>query len=486
MYKKYEKAGSIFCGLLMCISLVLLMVVGFYNHATGDDYYYAAVTRHVFAETGSLWQTFLAAAQGVAEKYMDWQGTYSGMFLMYLPPNVFGEECYKLVTTVLLLIYTACVFYFWKPLCCKLLQGSKAMWCMVSAVFVLLTVQTVPFIGESFFWYNGSMYYTGFFAVTLFFFGLMSRYLLGQDGRKESRQPFRVAGMALLAIFLAGGNYVSLLPTIIITVTIAAVLFYKRSPKAKWIALVALFLILGLIVSAAAPGNQVRQETSWGISAPKAIAKSLLQGLSYLGAWLNLWWLLAATVLTPVFWNSYKHLEFRFRYPVIVLGYAYGVFCSMSCPTFYAMNSTGPARALAIVYYGFMLFTIAGYYYGLGYVHRVLTERKKTMAEDRVCMGCLGISAMLLVVLAITGNLTQCNSVTAVKLLQSGEAAAYEAEFQERLLVLYDETVQDVVFEPYRNQPAMLFVGDFTGDVENVNNIRIAEYFKKNSIRVDY
>lgn len=55
------------------------------------------------------------------------------------------------------------------------------------------------------YWYNGSMYYTGFFAVTLFFLGTLLRYLY--NGKKILMLP-----LLLFAIFLGGGNYVSLLP----------------------------------------------------------------------------------------------------------------------------------------------------------------------------------------------------------------------------------------------------------------------------------
>ena len=178
MYERYEKTGSYILMGMMVVSLLVLMYLGFYNHPTGDDYYYAVTTKRALEETGSVWQMLAAAAQGVADQYVCWQGTYSAMFIMHLPPNVFAENGYKLVTVLILSLYTAAVFYLFKPVLCDVLKGSKYMWCAVSAIFVLLTIQTVPFKGESFFWYNDSMYYTGYFAITLFFFGVLCRYLI--------------------------------------------------------------------------------------------------------------------------------------------------------------------------------------------------------------------------------------------------------------------------------------------------------------------
>lgn len=489
MYKRYEKICSYGLMALMVVSLLILMYLGLYNHPTGDDYYYAVATRQTLEDTGNIFCVLWTAVLGVAKQYELWQGTYSAMFFMHLPPNLFGENAYKLVTTVILSLYTGGVFYLFRPFCCGLLKGSKDMWMALSAAFVLLTIQTVPFKGESFFWYNGSMYYTGYLAITFFFFGAMVRYLF--SGRK-----YYLPILMFLAVLLAGGNYVSLLPAILATAAVGDGLFRKHSPKAGWIALVLALMLGGLLISALAPGNQVRGEGSVGsMPAVKAIALSLWQSVSYMEAWINRWWLLAALVITPFFWNSYKRISFSFPRPFWVVGFVHGVFCSMSCPTFYAQGSTGPARVMAIVYYGFMLSVFINYYYLLGYFFRWceghLEWKKQHVKQERGFMGCApgllaaGMGVILLVMQIYSGELTQCSSALAIQALAGGEAYAYEQEYRERLAVLKDENVRDVVFVPYEHQPLMLYVGDFTPDETNVNNVEIAKYFHKDSIKVE-
>ena len=490
MYERYEKISCYILMGLMFGSLFVLMWLGLYNHPTGDDYYYAVTTSHALRETGSIWQVLKAALKGVSDQYFIWQGTYSAMFLMHLPPHLFGEAGYKLVTIIILSLYTGGVFYLFKPILTSLAKGSKYMWCAVSALFVLLTVQTVPFKGESFFWYNGSMYYTGYLAVTFFFFGVMCRYLL--SGRK-----YDLPVLMVLAVFLAGGNYVSLLPAILMTAVVGDGLIRRRSPKAKWIAVIMFLMLLGLIVSALAPGNRVRGEGSVGnMPAVKAILLSLWQSVSYLEAWLNRWWIMAAMILTPFFWRSYERIAFKFPMPLLVVGFIHGVFCSMSCPTFYAQGSTGPGRVMAIVYYGFMLSTLANYYYLLGYLHRWWREsvvRKEISDKDMGPIGrrapvflAAGVWFFLLGAQIYSGEMAQCSSLQAGRILISGEAKAYEQEYRDRLVVLQDDTIKDVVFKPYSSQPAMIYVGDFTDDVNNPNNVQIAKYFRKDSIKVNY
>lgn len=121
----------------------------------------------------------------------------------------------------------------------------------------MLTIQTVDFAGKSFFWYNGSMYYTGFFSVTLVFLGVVSRYFY--DGKK-----YRIPIMLLLAVFLGGGNYVSLLPAIISSVTITIVSFFVCPKQSKYIGMVTLILVAGLMISAVAPGKHEERGSIMG------------------------------------------------------------------------------------------------------------------------------------------------------------------------------------------------------------------------------
>lgn len=489
MYTRFEKAAGYLSLILLVVSLLPVIWLGRYNHPTGDDYYYGAAAKQVLEETGSLLDTVRTAAAGVAYEYENWQGTYSAMFLMYLPPNLFGDWAYRLFPGIMLLTFTGGIFYLLKPAFCHWMQCSRFLWILCSCVTAMLAIQTVPSPGESFYWYNGSMYYTGYLTATLFFFGWIERWLI--------TSKIRYFFYALpTAVFLAGGNYVSLLPSVLLLVTLAGILFIRRSRHSAGLTVIICLLLAGFAVSACAPGNRIRQSGMWQIPAWKAILKSLRQGIFYLHAWINIWWLAACALLTPVFWRTYRNISFCFRYPLIVLGYLYGIFCSMSCPTFYTMNSTGPARVIAIVYYAFILFTLAGYYYLLGYLYRRLEHRKNRQIPCKRRFGhippvirhslCPGICFLLLLIQCAAGDASDCTVSKAVRLLANGDAAAYEQEYQMRLEILADNTIRDAVFSPYRHQPDMLYVGDFTEDPLDPTNVRVAQYFNKNSVIVDY
>lgn len=501
----YEKTLAGILLLLMMFSLFPIIYLGKYNHPTGDDYYYGVETYHEWQESGNVFNVLQKAAQGAALEYRQWQGTYSAMFLMYLPPNIWGDSAYHMVTAAILLLLTFSIFYFLKPIINNYFKGSVPMWLAVSALSVLLCVETVPSQGETFFWYNGAMYYTGFFSVSLVFLGIFLRLLYDLNSYDSNcvnhantfhalnnSNKVRFVLLLILAVFLSGGNYISLLPLMIImTLFTLFYIFKKKKNPALCSGIILLILIGAFAVNALAPGNSVRQSGMWKIPAWKAILKSLFQGVKYLCAWIDLWWLSAAVCLSPIFMKHYRKTDFEYRFPLLVTAIIYGIFCSMSCPLFYTMNSTGPARAVAIVYYAFILSTLFIYYYLLGSLYRYICRKDLiTKFHGKSLIGIKIFMAVILVgILAlqtVNGALMKTTTVKAVILISNGEAKAYDEEYQKRMLIFKDPSILNVELTPYIHQPDMLYVGDFSGDTEDPTNQKVAEYFNKESVFVHY
>ena len=104
--KKYTKIISYIALIALILSLIPLMVMGFYTHPVGDYYYYAKEAIFAFRQSGNFLSVIPAAIKGTIDQYMIWQGTYSAMFLMHLPPQLFGEIFYKIYPSVILLFLT--------------------------------------------------------------------------------------------------------------------------------------------------------------------------------------------------------------------------------------------------------------------------------------------------------------------------------------------------------------------------------------------
>ena len=492
MQKSYKRIGAVCLWALLVLSLLPIVILGFYNHPTGDDYYYGAEAHRAFVENGSAASGTVAAVtaaiKGVAHDYQNWQGTYSAMFLMRLQPTVFGESGYHWVTAVIVLLLVSGIFYLLKVLLEEVLGVDRADRRLISGVLALLAVQTVPTASESLYWYNGSMYYTGYLAVTLWFWGFLIR-AIRKNEKKRFRKIVDVAVSILLAGFLAGGNYISLLPCMILLVLLETVLIWRKEKSAAMtVGLATLAMLVGFGINALAPGNAVRQSGMWQIPAWKAVAKALVQGLRYMRAWIGLWWIGAALLLTPVFLRMYRKITFSFPYPLVVAGLLYGVFCSMSCPVFYTMNSTGPARVVAICYYGFVLFGFAAYWYVLGYVYRKVSARRTAEARERKQKTAewvmIGAACLLFAAQSVNGSLAQCTAGKALASLLSGEAAGYQAEYEARLALLEEEASEVVVLAPFVNRPSLLYVGDLSQDPQEPTNVKVALFYGKKSVSV--
>ena len=483
MYTKREKVVAYFIVALTILSLLPVMYLGRYNYPTGDDYVYGAETVHIWEETDSLAAVLAEAGRGTVDQYFNWQGTYAAIFLMFLSPNIFGFTAYRFVTPIMILLLVSSIFYLLKQIICGLLKAPRELWLVTASLVSFISVHTVPFPGESFFWYVGAMYYTGFYALALFLIGIMLRYLI-------SPRKYHLPLLLFMAVVVGGGTFLALLAAVLVFALLTAGLFLKKSKDAVVSAGVTIVLVVCLLFSITAPGNSVHSNEMWRISAPKAIIKSLLQGVRYLFAWINAWWIITVAIVTPFLWKALKYIQFRFSYPVIFIGLAYGVFCSMSCPTFYTMNSTGPARAVDIVYYAFILFTFGSYGYLLGYLHRLAEEKGllEKLMQWRFQMKYAVVTIVLILFGAqiISGGASELTVGKAVNLLVSGEVQAYHEEYQDRLRVLEDPTITEVVFKPFKHQPDMVYVGDMGPNVEDLTNQKVARYFDKVSVRVEW
>lgn len=495
-FNKYEKYASWFFFVLMLLCLIPMAILGFYNHPLGDDFYYGSIVSTVWQETGNIFQVLKTAFTETIAQYNRWQGTYSAMFLMHLSPNIWGDFFYKLYPTVLLTCFVGGTFYFTHTIVCHVLKASKNLWILITSLLVLTFTQQVPLCGETFYWYNGSMYYTGFLACTFVFWGLLIKSI-------SKPTIWRTVILSLLAIFLAGGNYISLLPTMIMLMLL--ILYYaylvvirKSSPKKILISLciIAFFLFGGFLISAAAPGNAIRQATSTQISPMKAILKAIYQNSRYCIYWNGIWSLLFFIFVTPAYLRIINKCTWKFRYPVIVCGLIFGIYCSTSCPPFYAQNNGGAARVFCLVYYLMILALAMIYFYVLGAFYRLL-ESKKTwklaaaspLKKMLLLQSSLVIAfLLLLLVRPWSESYVKPHAVTALQVLSNGEAAYYEEQYQARLAILEDDSILDVTFAPYDVPDTLvnyLYLGDISTDATNHVNKNMATLYGKNSIRIE-
>lgn len=476
-----RKSLSALCLVVLVFSLLPLLYVSQYNHPTGDDILYGIDAHLVWQDTHSLPRVIGSALQGVAHDYRTWQGTYAALFLMRLQPTVFSEKLYFLTPFLVIGLLLGGYWYLLCQIRRYILPLERYEQLGLWSVLMILSLQWVVSPKEAFYWYNGSIYYSGFYGITMLLFGLLCKYVF-------TRRKTVLAGIFFLEFLIGGSNYLTLLWTMLVLLMLTAWCWLRKRPERLALSCAALFQIACFAVSAVAPGNAVRQATTSGLPAIKTILFSLGQGTAYLSAWLNGWWILGAMLLLLFVMPAIRKINFRFPHPFLVTAFLYGMFCTLSCPTFYAQSNTGPARVLNVIYYGFILTSYISLLYLAGWVynkHRNLWEQLPILYPVYCQLLIMGI--ILQVCIGLNDDTIRfSSSIQAMQDIVSGTAAAYDQEYHNRLQLLEGSEASDIVLRPYQNQPLTVYVGDYGAYTDQDSNQALARWYRHNSVVVDY
>ncbi|MDR1465599.1 MAG: DUF6056 family protein [Oscillospiraceae bacterium] len=421
-----------------------------------------------------------AAVRQAMVSWHDWQGSLGSIFLFSLQPAAFGERLYALTPWIMLAVLLLPTFYFVQG-GVRRLSGKwyHTLICAVPALF--LSVQYPVAAVSSFFWWNGSVYYTFFYGLMLWLLGLCLRLWGGEGGK--IRFLLRLVPALLLVVAVGWGNYPTALLTVLLLGLGAGAAWGTKKPKRLSVAFTVLFglAVAALLVSALAPGNQVRQ-VDYNPDHPGpivAILRSPLTAGMDLARWTDTKTLLAICLPLPLLAPLLKKCAWDFRRPLLVTLGSFLLFAAQNTPTLYAYGESGPQRLRNIVYYSFFLFFLGNAAYWLGWWQR-RTER----AEGRDAWRPL-LSGSLAVLFAAVCGLGFARDTTAAQCVVDiywGRAQQYLAEQQEREELLLAPGEENVVLEPFSDRPISLYLGDITMLPGDWTNHGMARFYEKESV----
>ena len=176
MNKKQLKIVTGVAIAVLIVSIIPVFWIGQYLHPFSDDYVFGAETYKIWNATHSISACIQGAWNVAVNMYHIWQGTYSACFLMALQPGAFGA--YWIVPILLassLIMSTYALLYL---IMRKLLHTTRIEFLLVSSVFSLINLQFVYSAYDAFYWYNGAMYYTLYFSMSLCLASLLIAYHL--------------------------------------------------------------------------------------------------------------------------------------------------------------------------------------------------------------------------------------------------------------------------------------------------------------------
>lgn len=480
-----EKAVALLVVAAVALMLVPMLVVARYNVPCADDYHYGASTYHTWQATHSLAAVLRAAGEKVAERYANWQGTYSAIFLMALQPAVFGNGFYALVPFLTLGMLAAGTCFFCLSLFAKLLGASRWQALVLALVWLDIDTQLLPSAVQGFYWYNGAIFYTFFFGVQLFYFGLLARYVAARHASRRRSAAF-LTGLCALGLFLGGGNLVTAFGTLLVLVCVLCLLAIMKSRQWRALLLPLAFLLAGFLVNVCAPGNSVRQQSMGDpLPAPLAVLRAVQEAVLQFDKNLTLPILLALVFLLPVLWNAAANAHLSFRWPLLFFVFTFGLYAAQFCPTWYALKQAGPARLLDIIFYSAFFWMAVNLFYFLGWLQRRLWAENGAVPQGRYTIGFVAVTAALLAVSCFAmRDMLNFTSIQALNALRTGQAQQYHAEFEARVEILEDTTQPDAVLQPYSVRPRVLYFDDATSDAADWRNGAIAYYYGKHSVIV--
>lgn len=481
---------------LYALSLVPILILEKYNFPCADDLGYSIYTRLAWVDTHSIAAVLLAACRKVAEIWQNWQGTYTSVFMMALQPGIFGDGYYWAATWLLVGVISLAGYYLFGVIFHKCLGCEKRLAIAAASVYLLVAVQCMVDKTQGLFWYNGAVHYILPQAALFLLTGIVLKLAM-----ENAHQRRYMCGGIFLIIYIGGGNLVTGLECGIwlFTAAVLAAVGKKElanAEKRKFL-LKRLFLFLAVWavffgINVIAPGNWNRQEEF--INRPGVI-RSVLQSFYYCLDFVFTQWqdwtiLMFILLMLPFVVKAVQNYQGKFRFPcpLLVPAYSFCLLASMFTPSVYASGEPGAGRIYNIIYLTHLLFILINMLYLYGWYWKKYGKKYgKKRAEEKdvhIYQAAVFLGAAFCFLITAGVNMDSFTSTSALASLVTKEAQEYRRQQEKRLEVLLDDAVSDAELEEFTVKPYLLFYEDIEQDTENWKNIRMRDYYRKNTVRL--
>ena len=467
---------------LLALSLIPILMLGRYDWPSADDYSYALRTHEAIVQG----QCPLAASlKHIAEYYKGWQGTFSAILLMTFTPLTVSPFLYWLTPVVMLASLCLGTFKLSDTLARRALGGTWRQTVFLAVPILLLSIQFVASPKDTFYWWNGAVYYTFTYGISLL---LMERMVALKLAVTRRQVLWAVIPGTLAALMVGGSNYVSALLSTLLCGLFLLWFLWKDRTKVLPALLPTAVLCAGFLISVVAPGNGVRQASvAPPISPVDAVMESILKAWEDCLDWPNWPILLVFLLMIPLLWSLTERIAFRFPLPLVFSAFSFLLFAAQNAPHFYALGVSGPERLRSIVFYSFFWLVAVNLWYWLGWVRRAVLPR---LAEGEALAGRLWLAVPVVLVLLAATTVgfhywDESTSGRAAAALADGSAEYYWRQQVDRLAVFQDPSISDVRLEPLDvpcNLRPLIYNGDAPPDPQNWVNRALANFYHKHTV----
>ena len=478
------KQLSIFFTVIYILSIVPMLIMGFYDFPSADDFSMALQPHQCFVQTGNVFLTIGAAFAKALKIYLEYEGYFFSALLTCLCPGVYGEQFYVLTPFIVLGMLTFGVCYFFRALFVKVFKADKYLSNAVSMITLIMMIQFMKESAdraEAFYWYSGAINYTFTFGMAFFWLGLLIRCVYDEDEKKRRRM---FVWACIWGFCLGGANYMTALELAICSsLLIVMILLSKKNivklynaddrmtKSFRLLFIPAVINIIGFGFSCFAPGIKFRKaEVTDSYPPLKAVLISLYSTFNVIIDEMMRWeTIVFLLLLVLVFWKMAKNITYRFRHPFVFTVFAYGMISSNVTPVYYATANLDSGRVRALPWMEFVILAVLSVFYVTVWARQYLEENKGLKADDNDSVFSWASSALVATFLLLfvfgsalcsATNYHYYSATSCLYELVSGNAAGYKAENKERLALLNDPSTEEVVLKEHAYNPEILIYQD--------------------------
>ncbi len=487
-----EKTIHTFAGvwlILFLLSILPLLVIGWYDVPAADDYSMGLQAGVAFRQTNNPIITIIAAIEKTKLLYKSWNGNYTSALLAALPPHTWGEQFYRITPilslTMLCMGTVVLIFTIFKTI----LKQDRSVTFIVSTITLFMSIQCIPKTEmrvELLYWYSGAVNYTVMYGVGLLWLAVMLRLFYSTDNGLKPHVSHVIAA-SFLGIIAGGANYMTAL-TLAVLAMLGIILRIVKSKRLSRAIIPCVFLLIGFTVSCLAPGNRIRGQA---VEYKGEILGTIINAMSdtvliCINDWTGIMVIFLLLMLVPFFWMTAGKTKYMFRYPALFVLFAFCLTSVNIMPPLYATGSIGSGRIMGLLWLQYILLLVLTEGYCIGWLRRLIETDLMSNISPVCCLRnyIIALSAFTLIAMTLftLANPSYFTYSQAVVELSDGCPKKYAVQFNSRLKELYDPEKTKIIFTEYESIPSLIYFSDITEDADDWTNRAMANYYGKESI----
>ena len=428
---------------LMLLSVIPYLAIGFFAHPIADDYGLAHEVR-----TRGFWEAH-------THWYNNWTGRWLGMDVtsFFVMVTDISPSWYWIVPWFMFMGTFVSFYLLLYALGTRYLPKTTLLW--GSLGLTLIYTARVPTIAEGYYWLMGSTCYTLGNILVIFALALVGFMLRTPS---PLRRWIYTLAASLLVVAAAGTNEVLMMLMVVGFAPFVLILFVGKNSVRFHMLMIFVFACIGAAIVILAPGNALRSEHfPMQHRLMFSVVSSIRDAFGYFKHWITDSLVLSSTLLLlPIVTKASSNVQIPkerrkiwLLFPLLWLI----LFVLSFFPTFWAMGIHPPERTLNLIYFLFLM----GWYASVIILTLILLpERKTVVLVPRYLRTAANI--VFLVSLLLLPNF-----YTAAKDLLS-QARPYYKEIRQRVETTQrsvDGNLGYVNIRPLRHRPTTLFSRNF-------------------------